>query len=134
MTDDQEIEALRTAPIVVPLTRWERFRVIWARVWRIAQPICAVISVISLGTAAVGIVLVIQLAICTNTNLGQRSAPSALDAKAHVAFAEAVDDLFMPTTLTPEQQKTRIKKQVQTYVNQLIADQDTRNAHPLGKC
>lgn len=74
---------------------------------------------------------------CINTNLGQRSAPTARDARAHIAFARAVDGLFLSPSATQAEriaEGARFKTQVQAYVDTLVKDQADRDAHPLGHC
>lgn len=143
MTDDQEIEALRTAPIVVPLTRWERVKLVARKVWRIAQPVCAVISLISLVTALVGVVLVIQLAICTNKNLGARNAPNAADRQAlALLFSNQAGGLQKPiaalATASTGAGKIVALRDIGAafhgYSQTVNADNATRDANPIGKC
>ena len=155
MTDDPSINELLTAPLVIARTKHERF-------WDVVQKVCAVISVIALATAVVTIVLVFQLAVCTNTNLGQRSAPSQKDALAHIAYATSQGELAKAQNVTSSalfklltapkddqasdyaqfitafaaSQIIARKSQAATdaYTDQLTADQAARNSHPLGKC
>lgn len=74
---------------------------------------------------------------CVNTDLATRNAPSSKDSAAHIAFAKAVEGLFLPADATPAQRAAELElfeRQIQAYVVTLVADQKTRAATPLGKC
>lgn len=86
---------------------------------------------------------------CVNNTLGQRNKPSAKDAAAHIAFAEAdkaYDSALVTVLVTPKGpgQLSAFKAFVLAaqnkraadlaYVKQLRADQEYRADHPLGLC
>lgn len=126
MTDQEEIDYLKTHPPVVPLTRWDRVErwIGWAT---------AAIAVAALTLAIIVGLSGVATANCINTNLGTRSAPSASDAQAHIAFANAVLALFDPAG-SPASRGEAFKVAATKYKASLVADQDARNATPLGKC
>lgn len=81
-----------------------------------------------------------RVANCVNTALGERNRITARDAQAHIddarAFKRLLHDLAIPAET--DAQKLRayevyVHKQGQ-YVRALIADQNYRDAHPLGRC
>lgn len=116
-----------------PRLRAERYPWIWAAV-------CAVliIAVASLSLALYSAQRAADVASCINTNLGQRSKPTARDAAAHIGFAQAVDALFdVPPDATDEQRAKvalKFKAEVHAYVRVLLADQRARERTPLGRC
>lgn len=79
-----------------------------------------------------------QIAACINTDLGKLSKPTAKDAAAHIGFAEAVKSLFdVPPNATAAERVAiakRFQRQVNHYVDQLVADQRSRERSPLGRC
>lgn len=108
----------------------------------IIRKLTALVVVLMIAVAALVIALVAEtragnIGNCINTNLGQRSGPTAHDARAHIAFARAVDGLFLTPSATQAEriaEAARFKVQVQAYVDTLVKDQADRDAHPLGRC
>lgn len=137
MTDEERIELLKTAPLKVPLIGWDKF-------WHVVQRVCAVISVLALATAAVGIVLVFQLAVCTNTNLGARNAPNAADRNALMllfsdkphGLVRALSDIGAAGADIPQRQSAFLElgDAFKTYNTTVATDNQIRDAHPIGKC
>lgn len=128
MTDeDREIERLMTVPPRIVLTKKERRQ----------RAVMRVFGVISIGSFLLaGSALVVDASSsCVNSGLSARNAPSSNDAKAHIKFAE---DLLAALThaagASPAEVRATLSKQTQKYVDTLKADQDFRNAHPLGHC
>ena len=79
----------------------------------------------------------LSVAQCVNGALASRDMPSATDNAAHIAFAQAVQGLFLPASASKAQQQAEVasfKRAVNSYVVTLLADQRDRNSHPLGKC
>jgi hypothetical protein len=127
MTEADKIELLKTVPPRVELTRSGKF-------WRAVSWLCSFVAVVSLCVAVGAAVRAGQVAACTNDNLGTRSAPSSEDARAHIAFAQAIQSAF---NAKPGQQKATsdaLRRAVDAYVASLVTDQANRDAHPLGKC
>jgi hypothetical protein len=119
-----QIKAILTEPVVIPTPRWEQ----------IALRICAVLTVICLGVAVVGVVKAYSTATCVNSILGERAAPTATDARAHILFAAALDELLSATPGDARIEVAKFKHAVDVYTSTLQADQRIRNAHPLGRC
>jgi hypothetical protein len=121
-----QIAHLRTSPPVLERTRTDR-------IWDYVLRVCAPISVAALTLAVLVGLSGVATANCINTNLGTRSAPSARDAQAHIDFADAVLALYDTSLSGPDRSK-RFHDAVARYKQMLIANQDARNAKPLGKC
>lgn len=126
-SEDRINELVQTVP-TIKRTPWQKF-------WRAISTLCSLIAVVALVLALLSSLATSNLANCTNANLGTRSAPSANDARAHIAFAQAVLSLFDPEPrVSPTQRGLNFQAATQKYVSTLVADQKLRDAHPLGKC
>ena len=147
MTDDvQRIQQLSTIPPKAPLRGWDLF-------WHWVLRVCAPVSVAAFIVAALAAVATAEQSACINTNLGQRSAPSRSDAKAHIALA----DLFSAVVAKNQSLSTQDAAQLNfalglhipaneklstgqvvmilnSYKATLQSNQAYRDANPLGKC
>lgn len=124
MTEHTRLDKLIVKPPKPKLTQ-RKF------VQRLAGQVLAIAGII---VGSIGIEHAVSVGRCLNANLGQRSAPSASDASAHIAWAKSLDALL---TAPPGGQRADVTTFITatgTYVHMLEADQADRNAHPLGKC
>lgn len=124
----------------MPLIRkWKRTPLVWqlAVLLSVALVVIGalVIAVIALGTARPAAREAKNAVDCVNTTLGKRNDPATKDAKAHIAFAKAVDALFEPTAPADRAKKlAEFQKATDLYRQTLQEDQQYRDAHPLGRC
>lgn len=74
-------------------------------------------------------------AICLDSILGSRSDVTEADAKAHIVFAQALNDVL---TAPPARQRDEYVHEflpaLNDYVHVLVTDQHYRDVHPLGRC
>lgn len=127
MSDDEEIERLKTMPPTVTLTRRDRAE-------RIIMRICAGISIAAMTLAILVGLQGTSIASCINENLGHRSAPAARDSAAHITWAKQVLGLFTATAEPPAQIIAIFHRETKAYVQALQRDQKQRTDHPLGRC
>lgn len=123
------IEQLKTTlPVVVPA------RSGWAKARKIAQEISLVVGVVALLLGVYVNHEQGQTAQCVNNVLATRGGPADKDTAAHLLFAQALSDLLTAPKaqqLAKYQHFQAVSKQ---YSDTLIADQNDRAKHPLGKC
>lgn len=136
MTGEEQVAQMIAAPLVIPKTRKERF-------WDVVQKVCAVVSVVALAVATIGIVLLVQLAICTNNNLGARNQPNVDDRQAlALLFSDkphgalhALADIASATTVSGRFAAFgELEASFATYNATAAADDQIRAEHPIGKC
>jgi hypothetical protein len=112
--------------------RTERWPFVWA-----ALCMVLLVAIASLSIALSAALSSNKVASCVNHALGQRAATTVSDADAHVLFAQAVLGLFLTPKATQAQRAHEaevFKAQVETYVRTLVANQQFRASHPLGRC
>ena len=74
-------------------------------------------------------------AICIDTVLDSRNDVSQADAKAHISFAQALNDvLTAPSTKQQDIYVHEFLPALNNYVHVLVTDQHYRDVHPLGRC
>lgn len=146
MTEYEEIERLKTTVPKIELT-------FWGKVERAVGWLFGVVAIAALVLSLAAAQKAAATAGCINTNLGVRSAPTAADAKAHVALADillaAVTQQTQLTTTDAAEINTALGLHipanrtlgqdqlvviVRAYKTTLQADQAHRAASPLGKC
>jgi hypothetical protein len=72
---------------------------------------------------------------CINDNLGDRNAPSAADAAAHIEFAKALDKvLSAPPGPDQKAAVAEFRQVTDDYSATLQKNQQYRDTHPLGRC
>lgn len=127
----QRVEELKHEPPRIELTRREK-------VLRVIGWVCSVIAVVSLVVAVYATQQAWDTSTCVNGILGERAPTTTQDARAHIAFAKALDEVFKISATEPKAQQSaqvaRFKKAVDIYARTLAADQANRDAHPLGQC
>ena len=93
---------------------------------------------VSLALGIVGIVELNAKVSCLNVALSTRNQPATADSSAALLWITEIDAvLTAPRDLTPDQQLAQTTGLIQataTYSATLKADQNYRNAHPLGRC
>ncbi|HET6915399.1 MAG TPA: hypothetical protein VFH56_04855 [Acidimicrobiales bacterium] len=107
------------------------------KVFRALSVLCAGVAVVALVLALVAVTRVATVAACTNDNLGLRNITTAEDAQAHIDFAQAVQALFLPRDATAADKRRAartFRRATDQYVRTLVADQQYRAQHPLGRC
>lgn len=133
----------------------------WQRMSFVAQLVTlASVLLVTVGALVVALVAIISASHagsqaknavgCVNSVLGDRNGPTAKDAAAHIAFAQAdkrfsdalADVLILPNGSQAQRDAydrfviaaRRKKLADDTYVKVLVDDQRTRNSQPLGRC
>lgn len=151
MTDEEHIEQLVSAPLEVPLSlrqrllvKWRQWLLRWERYWPVVQKITAVTAVIALFVACVGIALVVQLALCTNNNLGARNAPNTADRQALAllfsdkphGLLKALSDIGAAGADATARTAgfLELGDAFRTYNATVTVDNEIRADNPIGKC
>jgi CHASE1-domain containing sensor protein len=95
--------------------------------------LCIAVAGLALGGVAVSKTATVSQ--CINDNLGDRNAPSARDAAAHIKFAQALNAVLKAPT-GPQQQTAfaAFERASDEYARTLQDDQKLRDQHPLGRC
>lgn len=134
MTDDditQRIEQLKHEPPRVELT--PREKIVRGIGW-----VCSALAVVALVISVYATQQAWNTSQCVNRILGGRAPVSTQDARAHIAFARALDALFQVSATEPKAEQAaavaRFKTAVDNYAHVLASDQAYRDNHPLGQC
>lgn len=126
MTEQEHIDALATHAPHPELTRKAK----------LMRNIGRVLVAVSFVLSTFAVVQVVRLATCTNTNLGQRSAPNNADSKVQLEWAVLVDKWLTakPGPAMATAGEALAAYSVSTWYPTLKADAATKAAYPLGHC